>query len=79
MYDLYLVGMEASVVVQFTYTPTYPDAAPVIEIKESDNLEEEHIQELVDLLTEQVSIIHVMPREHFCKSRSERFSIFRKS
>ena len=46
----------ASCTVQFSYVETYPDEPPVFEITESDNIEEDQIQELLDLMTEQVVI-----------------------
>ena len=35
---------------------TYPDEPPVFEITESDNIEEDQIQELLDLMTQQVFV-----------------------
>lgn len=41
---------EASVTVRFAYTEKYPDEVPVVEITESDNLEDDQINELLNLL-----------------------------
>jgi len=34
----------------FTYVPTYPDAVPIIEVGDYDNLDEEHVTELQEML-----------------------------
>ena len=44
---------EVSCILKFTYTKTYPDAAPVMEVEESDNLNEDDIQAIQELLKEQ--------------------------
>lgn len=44
----------ASVTVRFAYTEKYPDEVPVVEITESDNLEDDQLNELLDLLHTQV-------------------------
>lgn len=44
---------EASCTVQFSYVETYPDEPPVFEITETDNIEDDQVQELLDLMTEQ--------------------------
>ena len=45
----------ASVMLGFTYTETYPDEAPVMEVKSYENIEEEHVDELLELMKEQVN------------------------
>ncbi|KAL4232573.1 RWD domain-containing protein 1 [Mactra antiquata] len=44
---------EASVTLKFKYTKTYPDEAPLVEITESDNLEDDQLNEIMDLLHSQ--------------------------
>ena len=44
---------EVSCTLQFTYTKTYPDAAPVMEILNPDNLNEDDVQTIDTLLKEQ--------------------------
>lgn len=39
---------------KFTYTAKYPDEVPLVEITESDNLEDEQLNEVMDLLHTQV-------------------------
>jgi len=45
--------MIVSCVLQFTYTATYPDEAPVMEIPSSENLEDEHTTALLEYLAQQ--------------------------
>ena len=44
---------EVSCTLKFTYTKTYPDAAPVMEIVDPDNLTDDDIKEVENLLKEQ--------------------------
>lgn len=44
---------EASVTVRFSYTEKYPDEVPLIEISESDNLEDDQINEMLEFLHKQ--------------------------
>ena len=46
---------QASCVLQFTYTATYPDEPMVSEIKDYENIDEEHVGTLQELIKEQVS------------------------
>lgn len=41
---------EAAVTVRFSYTEKYPDEVPLIEISDSENLEDDQINEMLDLL-----------------------------
>lgn len=43
-----------SVMLGFTYTKTYPDEAPVMEIQSYENIEETHVEELLELMKQQV-------------------------
>lgn len=47
-------GDPVNVILGFTYTETYPDEGPVMEIKSYENIEEKHADELMDLMKEQV-------------------------
>jgi hypothetical protein len=42
-------------VLQLTYTASYPDEAPIMEIVESENVDEELLTVLLDFMKEQVS------------------------
>lgn len=42
------------VLLRFTFTPTYPAEAPMVEVEESENIEEEHLAEFQDHLKEQI-------------------------
>jgi len=47
-------SIEVSCTVQFTFTETYPEAAPLFEIVEqSDNFEDKHVERLTETLAEQ--------------------------
>ncbi len=44
---------EVACTLQFTYTDTYPDAAPVMEVQDPENLEEEDVTRIQELMAEQ--------------------------
>jgi len=46
--------ISVSCAIQFTFTETYPEAAPLFEIVEqSDNLEDKHLEKMIDIMSEQ--------------------------
>ena len=49
--------ISASCTLQFTYTATYPDEAPLVEVTESENLDDDHINELLNLIHSVVRLI----------------------
>ena len=46
--------MSASCVVQFTYTDSYPDELPVMEITSAENLDDESVDSISSLMTQLV-------------------------
>ena len=52
---LHFILFIVSVILGFTYTETYPDEGPVMEVKSYENIEECHVDELLELMKEQVS------------------------
>ena len=48
------ISVAASVTIKFSYTEKYPDEVPIMEITESENLEDEQLNELIDMLHTQV-------------------------
>ena len=57
--DLLGLLFPASCVLQITYTATYPDEIPVIEITSFDGIDEEHIDTLLEFIKEQVCVPNV--------------------
>ncbi|CAH1799919.1 unnamed protein product [Owenia fusiformis] len=45
----------ASCTAKFTYTPTYPEEAPLMEVSDYENLEDDQIDSLLDLMKEQAA------------------------
>ncbi|XP_060567475.1 RWD domain-containing protein 1-like [Ruditapes philippinarum] len=46
---------EASVTIKFSYTEKYPDEVPIMEITDSENLEDDQLNELLDMLHSQAN------------------------
>jgi len=42
------------VLLKFTFTPEYPSEAPLLEVEESDNLDDEHLEEMQAELSKQI-------------------------
>ena len=55
------IHVTVSCLIQFTYTPKYPDELPVIEIASSENLDDGELEKLVNLMKEQVTISLNLP------------------
>lgn len=47
-----------AVSIKFTYVPSYPDEAPIIEIAESESISDDDINALLEFLQSRVRIIH---------------------
>lgn len=47
----------AEIILNFEYTPTYPDEPPIMEVFPGDNIEDEELADLRDQLEEQVCTV----------------------
>ena len=66
----YISIPDVNVTVTFTYTEKYPDEAPVMEILDSENLDDEQLRILSDLLNDEVMSLKERVRSSFGRHHS---------